>query len=71
MKSEIEAYRNSRNLSTGFVVVSPHKVISGWLDELRSPDHFIAGSVATDIYGKQWLAVGGDLENGAEKWERI
>lgn len=29
------------------------------------------GSIAVDVHGNKWIAVGGDKENGAEKWEKL
>jgi hypothetical protein len=55
----------------GVMVLSPQGVVQGWCNALRDPDHWIAGCVAIDEAGKQWVATGGDTKNGAECWEPI
>ncbi|MAC35643.1 MAG: hypothetical protein CME38_18875 [Haliea sp.] len=49
----------------GFVVV---KVIPEWIENLSEPEVFVPGVHAVDFYGRQWVATGGDGQQGAREW---
>ncbi len=51
------------------VVVVCNGVAQGWVDELRDPHHWASGCIAVDESGQEWVAVGGNDMDGAERWE--
>ncbi|WP_229503617.1 hypothetical protein [Massilia putida] len=53
----------------GGVVVFYAGKINSWVNELRNPDHWVAGAVAVNEAGNSWLAIGGDEQNGATAWK--
>lgn len=55
----------------GGVVVLQGDGVSGWMNELRNPEHWSAGCVAVDESGRTWLAAGGDETHGAETWRSV
>ncbi|RME81258.1 MAG: hypothetical protein D6775_14050 [Caldilineae bacterium] len=61
---------NSTGYEYGFVVVFEGEV-SGWMNWLRSPEHWMPGALAIDAEGRVWEARGGDEYHGARRWERI
>jgi hypothetical protein len=42
--------------------------VSGWSNELRSPEHWVPGCIAVNKDGKCWEAKGGDEQHGADAW---
>ena len=71
MKQKIKEYLASRGKTDGYVFVSPENEIFGWKETIGYADFWIPGTVAVNKHGNKWITVGGDLENGAEKWETI
>lgn len=53
----------------GGVVVLYAGKINSWVNELRNPDHWVAGAVAVNEAGDSWIAIGGDEQNGATAWK--
>lgn len=68
MKKQIEKYRKARGYDWGFVFIAPGNVIAGWRTELGRASDCRPGTLAVNIDGQRWLAVGGDDHNGAEAW---
>lgn len=63
-------YRVEHNKASGVVIVR-QGVVAGWIGWLRDPRHWQPGCVAIDIDGREWVAVGGNETDGAERWERV
>jgi hypothetical protein len=55
-------------IGRGGVVIVFDKEIAGWMNELRSPDHWVPGCIAIDENGRTWKAVGGTERDGAQSW---
>lgn len=62
-------WRDNRPDLRGGVVVIFNGKVDGWVHKLRDPDHWVPGCIAVDESGAQWISVGGDDYNGAERWE--
>lgn len=61
-------YRNETGRRGGVVVIYDGQV-SGWMNELRDPQHWCPGCIAVDQDGNQWQAVGGNDYDGANEWK--
>ena len=70
IEEQIKQFREYWGHKEGFVVVSPSNTIGGHMKDLSYTDWF-PGSIAVDKDGNKWIAVGGDNQNGAERWEKI
>lgn len=57
--------------SKGGVVVMKDGVVNGWVNKLCDPNHWIPGCIAIDESGNQWISVGGNEQDGAERWEPV
>ncbi len=55
----------------GGVVILFNNEVQGWSDELRDPNLWVPGCIACDSDGNQFLAVGGNNSDGAERWEAL
>jgi hypothetical protein len=67
--AEIAAdWRATENRAGGVVVVFGNEV-TGWMDELRDPHHFVPGCIAINDNNQQWKAVGGNSYDGATEWQ--
>jgi len=55
----------------GGVVVIFDNHVAGWMSELRDPFKWEPGCLAIDDAGSEWVAVGGNAYDGAERWEPI
>ncbi|HAR32534.1 MAG TPA: hypothetical protein DCR95_00110 [Desulfobacter sp.] len=66
-----EFRQNERPDLKGGVVVIFENEVSGWMNELRDPQHWEPGCVAIDENNKMWLAVGGNPYDGAMEWRKI
>lgn len=53
---------------TGGVVVIYDGAVSGWVEELCDPGSWRPGCIAVDEIGKTWVAVGGNVKEGAREW---
>ena len=70
IEKRIKQFRKRWGQTEGFVVVSPSNTIGGHMKNLDYTDWF-PGSIAVDKDNNKWIAVGGDNQNGAERWEKI
>ncbi|MCF7964194.1 MAG: hypothetical protein K9L79_01505 [Methylobacter tundripaludum] len=55
----------------GGVIVVYQNEVQGWVNELRDPQHWTPGCIATDSVGNQWKAAGGNEQDGAAEWQPI
>jgi len=55
----------------GGVIVVCDGVVCGWVNELRNPEHWVPGCIAVDGLGNQWVSVGGNCLNGANRWKSL
>jgi hypothetical protein len=70
MKNHLETanrFRRERGHAGGVVVIFNGEV-SGWMNELRDPQHWAPGCIAIDADGNAWLATGGNDYDGAARW---
>lgn len=56
-------------LGRGGVIVIYAGIVNGWVNELRDPNHWVAGCIAVNETGDSWIATGGDEPNGATAWQ--
>lgn len=56
---------------TSGVIVTYQNEVQGWVNELRDPQHWQPGCIATDIDGNQWRASGGNDQDGAAEWQPV
>jgi hypothetical protein len=63
-----KAWRKENPERVGGVVVVFQKNVTGWINELRDPQHFVAGCIAIDDQNNRWQAVGGNHYDGAREW---
>lgn len=54
----------------GLVIVSGGEA-TGWINQLRDPNHWEPGVIAVDEHGNQYQAIGGDSYNGATSWQPV
>ena len=66
----IKHYRTARGFTAGFVLFFDGKIY-GWKNELRNPEAERPGAIAVDVEGNQWLAIGGNDYDGAERWLQV
>lgn len=71
-KTLADAWRieHGYNGKGGVVVVFGGKVNS-WVNDLRNPEAWVPGCIAVDEHGNQWEAMGGNPDDGAERWEAL
>ncbi len=55
----------------GGVIVVFNDEVQGWVNELRDPQSWRPGCIACDSEGNQFIAVGGNNSDGAERWEAL
>ncbi len=67
---EIAKKWREENEYTGGVVIVFNGEVPGWMNELRDPQGWEPGCIAVDEQGNEWVAVGGNADDGAERWER-
>lgn len=63
-------YRAEIGHNDGVVVIFNGE-ISGWMNELRDPQHWTPGCVAIDCDGHEWVATGGNDYDGAAHWQPL
>jgi hypothetical protein len=63
-------FREEFNKAGGVVVIFENEV-TGWMNELRDPQHWMPGCIAVDVDGNTWLATGGNDTDGATHWDSI
>lgn len=71
MIKKATAWRANRTDLVGGVIVFHGHELQGWVNQLRNPEHWMPGCIAIDTDGHQYRATGGDVYNGAERWELI
>jgi hypothetical protein len=52
----------------GGVIVLFDGEVQGWVNELRSPDHWQPGCVAIGEDGRSWTTIAGTEQTGALMW---
>ena len=67
----VEKFRTNRPDLKGGVVVIYDGEVTAWMSELRDPHKYVDGCIAIDESGREWIARGGDYQNGAEHWEPV
>ena len=45
--------------------------VQGWVDELRDPHHWVAGCIAIDTDGNEYIALLGTEYDGADRWMKM
>lgn len=55
----------------GGVIVVYQNEVQGWVNELRDPQHWQPGCIATDSEGNQWATHGGNDQDGAAEWRPL
>ncbi|EPO2772426.1 hypothetical protein ACT7V1_004166 [Salmonella enterica subsp. enterica] len=64
-------YRAENPDHAGGVVVVYDRVACGWMDTLRDPHTWAPMSLAVDVSDNIWLAMGGNDDDGAARWEPL
>ena len=67
---KVNQYRKEICQKGGVVVLFAGK-ISGWMNELRSPENWEPGCIAINSDGKKFEATGGNYYNGATYWKPL
>lgn len=57
-------------IKTDGVVIFYNGEIQGWCNELRNPESWCPGCIAVSL-DQQFIAIGGNGYDGAEKWQLI
>lgn len=71
-KNIIEKYREQNNYTgKGGVIVIFENEVQGWVNELRDPKNWQPGCRAFDESNHEWVATGGNRENGATDWQKV
>ena len=65
-----QEYRAERGLKDGYVICHNGQAV-GWRRDLDEASGWTPGCYAFDSEGRDWVAVGGTHDDGAERWERI
>jgi hypothetical protein len=63
-------FREEFDKASGVVVIFENEV-TGWMNELRDPQHWMPGCIAVDVDGNAWLATGGNEAGGATHWDSV
>lgn len=67
LKSLADAYRATRELKGGYVVFYESEV-AGWSHDFPRAEAYAPYCVAVDVAGKEWVALGGNEQEGAQRW---
>lgn len=70
LKQRLDNYREQRQLKGGVVILLRGQ-IQGWCNCLRDPESWIIGCKAIDENGREWITVGGNDYDGAERWVSV
>lgn len=70
LTSKAQQFRRNHNLVGGVVVIHNGEV-EAWMNELRNPERWIPGCIAIDDAGNQYVAKGGNTQDGARGWEQL
>lgn len=65
--NKARAYRELRDLKGGFVVFYEGEV-AGWSHDFPRAEAYVPCCVAVDVVGKEWVALGGNEHEGAQRW---
>jgi len=66
-----EAYRVRYPERTGGVVIIYGSHVSGWCEELPPASDWEPGCFAVAADGYTWVTVGGNPQDGAERWQPV
>lgn len=55
-------------VNKGGVVVIFNDEVQGWVNELRSPEHWVSGCFAVNEHGEIWQTIAGNSDDGALMW---
>ena len=67
----LASHWRQENKRTGGLVVVYRGDVQGWIDELRDPQHWLAGCVAVSEAGQCWQTIAGDEAHGALMWLQV
>lgn len=71
IKTAAQAWREEQGyVGRGGVIVVFQGEAQGWVNELRNPDHWVAGCIAVAEDGGSWTALCGTERGGALMWLR-
>ena len=70
-KAVAKRYFTETNKDYGCAVVNKQGLVAGWMDMLRSPNHWEPGCIAVMDDGTCYVARGGDAYHGADLWDRV
>ena len=66
----VNEYRKRNKNFCGVIIVFGSE-IQDWINELGDPQHWAPGCIAVDNDNNIYKAVGGDIYDGAERWQKI
>lgn len=69
-KALVREYLAEQGLTGGYGILYLGE-LCGWRADLREADGWRPGCIAVDEDGNRWGAMGGNDDDGAERWERI
>lgn len=70
LKEQIKEFLAERGYQGGYTIVC-NSEIGGWVNSLDNPGSWMPGCIAIDNDGNQWIALGGNDYDGAERWEEL
>lgn len=70
-KQIADEFRKKRPDLKGGVVVIFGGQVAGWMSELRDPQNWEPGCFAMAEDGQEWVTVGGNAYDGAERWQPV
>lgn len=65
-----QSFRVERDYPDGLVIVFDFEAV-GWINELRDPSGWEPGVLAVATDGEIHEARGGNVQEGAQRWERV
>ena len=69
-KDQANAYREARGYPGGYVVFFGDE-ITDWALDFPRPEAYVAGCIAVDVVGNEWVSLGGNDYDGAEGWDAM
>jgi len=66
---QANAYREEMGFSGGLVIFFGSE-IAAWVKDLNGRCTYVPGCIAVDETGNEWVALGGNDYDGAERWEQ-
>ncbi len=70
MHKQAKKWREENESYQGGVVVFYDNEIQGWVNCLRDPETWRPGCIAVDELGNEFVATGGNDQNGAKCWQK-